>query len=265
MPGPRASAQDGQLRVPLTVQFVGSGDAFGSGGRLQACVSVRSGNAHVLVDCGATSLVGLRRLGLDPSTIDGVVVSHLHGDHFGGLPFLVLDQQFAHRARPLVVAGPPGLAERLAQAQEVLFPGSSAVERRFELQVLELAARAPRSVAPGVEVMGVPVVHASGAPAYGLRLVCDGTIVGYSGDTAWTETLVEIADQADLFICEAYVFDRAIRYHLSYATLHRQRARLGCRRLILTHLSADMLDRRAWLEAEVADDGLELTLEDRTG
>src|SRR5215216_441431 len=109
----------------VAVRFLGSGDAFGSGGRFQACISVRAHEAHVLLDCGATTLVAMRRLGVDPGSVDAVVVSHLHGDHFGGLPFLVLDAQFSRRERPLVVAGPPGVEERVRAAMEVLFPGSS--------------------------------------------------------------------------------------------------------------------------------------------
>jgi ribonuclease BN (tRNA processing enzyme) len=237
----------------LTVQFVGSGDAFGSGGRLQACISVRSAMAHVLVDCGTTSLVGLKRLGLDPLSIDAVVVSHLHGDHFGGLPFLVLDQQFARRERDLIVAGPPGLRARLVQAQEVLFPGSSSVQRRFEVRVVELRERAPMLLLPGVEVTGVPVVHASGAPAYGLRVTCEGRTIGYSGDTEWTDALLEIADQADLLVCEAYTVDRPVKYHLSLAELEAHRDRLGCRRVLLTHLGPRMLEHP---RADCANDGL---------
>jgi ribonuclease BN (tRNA processing enzyme) len=237
----------------LTVQFVGSGDAFGSGGRLQACISVRSASAHVLLDCGATSLVGLKRLGLDASSIDAVVVSHLHGDHFGGLPFLVLDQQFARRERDLVVAGPPGLDARLVAAQEVLFPGSSSVSRRFQVRVLELTERAPSMLVPGVEVTGVPVCHPSGAPAYGLRLACDGRTIGFSGDTEWTDALLEIAAQADLFVCEAYTLDTPVKYHLSLSALEAHWSRLSCRRLVLTHLGPRMLEHP---RADCATDGL---------
>jgi ribonuclease BN (tRNA processing enzyme) len=237
----------------LSVQFVGSGDAFGSGGRLQACISLRSATAHVLLDCGATSLVGLKGLGLDPSSVDAVVVSHLHGDHFGGLPFLVLDQQFARRERELVVAGPPGLGARLVEAQEVLFPGSSSVSRRFQLRVLELPERAPTVLVPGVDVTGLPVCHPSGAPAYGLRLTCEGRTIGYSGDTEWTDTLLEVADQTDLFICEAYTVDRPVKYHLSLAALQAHWDRLASRRVVLTHLGPRMLEHP---RAESARDGL---------
>jgi ribonuclease BN (tRNA processing enzyme) len=243
----------------LTVQFVGSGDAFGSGGRFQACISVRPPSAHVLLDCGASSLVALKRLGLDPATIDAVIVSHLHGDHFGGIPFLVLDQQFARRERPLLVAGPPGTRARVLQAMEVFFPGSSQVKRRFELCLLEVPERVATTIGP-LEVAAYPVVHASGAPAYGLRLACDGKVVAYSGDTEWTEALVELGRGADLFICEGYFLDKSVKYHLSYDVLARQRVRLACRRLVLTHMSAELLARRAELDVQLAEDGLSLTI-----
>jgi ribonuclease BN (tRNA processing enzyme) len=243
----------------VTLQFVGSGDAFGSGGRLQTCISLRSNSTHVLLDCGTSSLIGLARLGLAPTSIDAVLVSHLHGDHFGGIPFLVLDQQFARRKRPLVLVGPAGLRNRVLQAMEVLFPGSSQVERRFELQTIELTERVPTRVG-ALTITAHPVAHASGAPSYGLRVVCEDKTVAYSGDTEWTDELAELADGADVFICEAYVFEKSVKYHLSYATLAEHRSLLRCKRLILTHMSADMLKRRGDVEAEVAEDGLTLTI-----
>src|SRR5262249_26555933 len=123
-----------------TVTFAGSGDAFGSGGRFQACIHLRPGTNQtpVLLDCGATSLTALRQAGLDPGEIGAVFVSHLHGDHFGGLPFLILDGQFSGRAAPLSIAGPPGTARRLHDAMEIMFPGSATVRRRFDVDVSEL-------------------------------------------------------------------------------------------------------------------------------
>jgi ribonuclease BN (tRNA processing enzyme) len=245
--------------VGVTVQIVGAGDAFGSGGRFQACTSVRAPEGHALLDCGATSLVALKRLGIDPGTVDAVLVSHLHGDHFGGLPFLILDGQFSRRSRPLVVAGPPGLAERLSRAMEVLFPGSSTVERRFAVEVVELQERVETPVGP-FRATAFAVDHASGAPAYALRLAAGHVVIACSGDTAWTNSLLDAAAGADLFICEAYTYDRAVRFHLPYAAIQEHRERLGCKRLLLTHPSPDLLARRADLSDELADDGMVITL-----
>ena len=77
----------------MRVHFAGSGDAFGSGGRWQTCIHVSGEGQVLLVDCGATSLVALKAQGLNPDAVDAVAVTHLHGDHLGGLPFLILDGQ----------------------------------------------------------------------------------------------------------------------------------------------------------------------------
>jgi ribonuclease BN (tRNA processing enzyme) len=241
----------------LTLTFLGSGDAFGSGGRLQTCMLFESDGRRWLLDCGATSLVALRRAGVDPASIDAILISHLHGDHFGGVPFVLLDGQFRRGARPLMVAGPPGVEARVAAALEALFPGATGVPRRFETTFVEWRERETTEVA-GVSVTAYPVVHPSGAPPFALRLRAGGRTLVYSGDTEWTDVLTEAARGADLFVCEAYTFEKKIRFHLDWATLAVHRAALGCRRLIVTHMSDDMLARVPGLDVEAARDGLTL-------
>jgi ribonuclease BN (tRNA processing enzyme) len=246
----------------VTVTFAGSGDAFGSGGRYQACIHLRSRDgAAVLLDCGATSLSALKACGLDPGEIGTVFISHLHGDHFGGLPFLILDGQFTGRTRPLNVAGPPGTAERLCQAMEASFPGSAGVERRFSVDVTELTPGAMSTVA-GIGVTTWEVDHPSGAPPLALRLNVDGAVIGYTGDTAWTDDLIAVADGADLLIAEAYYYDKAIPYHLRYADLVAHRNDLASHRIVLTHMSADMLTRAGEGQAgfDTAHDGFSVQL-----
>jgi ribonuclease BN (tRNA processing enzyme) len=241
----------------VKVRFLGSGDAFGSGGRFQTCIHVESGASQLLLDCGASSLIAMRRFGVDPQAIDTVILSHLHGDHFGGVPFLILDGQFKRRTRPLLVAGPAGVEKRVREAMEVFFPGSTRIERKFETRFVELADRVTVEVGP-VRVTGFEVSHPSGAPPFALRIVGDGKVVTYSGDTEWTESLVDAARGADLFIAEALFYDKRVRYHLDLATLLQHRSRLDCRRLILTHMGEDVLARLDGLAVEAAEDGKQL-------
>ena len=241
------------------LHFLGSGDAFGSGGRFQACLMLSGAGGRALLDCGASSLIAMKREGVDPGEIDVVAVSHLHGDHFGGLPFLILDGQFARRTRPLVIAGPPGIRARVEAAMEVFFPGSTRIARRFETTFVELLEGQSTPLG-AIAVTPFPVVHESGAPSYALRVDWGGRVIAYSGDTEWTDSLIEAARGADVFVCEAYAFARRIRYHLDHATLAEHAARLDCRRIVLTHMSPDMLAHRSATPFECAADGLVLEL-----
>jgi ribonuclease BN (tRNA processing enzyme) len=215
----------------VELMFLGCGDAFGSGGRLQACLYLRGGVDNILVDGGTTSLVAMKRAGVDPGSIGFIVVSHLHGDHFGGIPFLVLDGQFSGRGRPLVVAGPPGIQRRVEQAMEVGFPGSVRASRRFTVGFLELSQRTPTTVGT-TGVTAYPVEHACAAPPYAFRLEYGGKRIAYSSDSSWIDTLIDVADGADVFVCEAYFFDKKVTYHLDYRTLQQNRHRIRSPRIV---------------------------------
>ncbi|MCL4294955.1 MAG: MBL fold metallo-hydrolase [Anaerolineae bacterium] len=242
----------------MKVRFLGSGDTFGSGGRLQACIHVVAGETEFLLDCGTSALIGLKRWKVNPTQVGIILITHLHGDHFGGIPFFLLDAQLiSKRCQPLVLAGPPGLERRVREAQEVLFPGSSQVEQQFSTTYVEFVHGKPVEIGPLV-ITPYQVVHASGAPPFALRIECGGRVLAYSGDTEWTESLVSAAKGAHLFICEAYFFEKKMKYHLDYQTLLAHRAALECERIVITHMSDDMFNRLASLEFEYAEDGKQI-------
>ena len=233
---------------------------MGSGGRFHTCISLSSEACRVLIDCGASAMMAIRRFGVDPNEVDAIVLSHLHGDHFAGIPFFMLDaRHVSKRAKPLTIAGPPGVKKRVEAAMELLYPGSVNANESFPLGFLELEAGRSSTVAE-VEVLPFEVSHPSGAPSYALRLSCEDRVVAFSGDTEWTESLVDAARQADLFICECSHFEPRAPFHLDYRGLVRRKDRLECRRLILTHLGADMLERLDSLDMECAEDGMSLKL-----
>jgi ribonuclease BN (tRNA processing enzyme) len=245
--------------MTVALRFVGSGYAFGTGGRLQTCLHLSGADAAVLIDCGTSSLIGMKRHGVDPGEVGVVLLSHLHGDHFGGLPFLILDAQFSRRARPLLIAGPRGVRARVEAAMEVFFPGSTSIQRKFSVEFVELVEGQAVRVGPAT-VTACPVVHASGAPPLALRVEYGGRIIAYSGDTEWTDSLIDAARGADLFVCEAYTLDKPVKFPLDYTTVDAQAERLGARRIILTHMGRDMLAREAEARFERAHDGLVVTI-----
>jgi ribonuclease BN (tRNA processing enzyme) len=244
----------------MQLRFIGCGDALGSGGRANTCFHVTGDNVNFLIDCGASSLPALKRFGVICDSIDLILITHFHGDHFGGLPFFLLDAQFTRRTRPLVIAGPQGIETRLAQVMEALFEHSSKTKQRFDLSVVALTPEQSRSFG-AVKVTPYPVVHGeSGGPFLAYRIEAEGRVIAYSADTEWTETLIPAARGADLFIAEAYYYDRIVKNHLSLTTLEAHLPEINARRLILTHMSDDMLERLDSLSYSTASDGLVVEL-----
>lgn len=241
----------------MRLQFLGSGDAFGSGGRFNTCFHLeRKEHGNVLIDCGASSMVAIRKWEVEPNGISTILVSHLHGDHFGGLPFFLLDAQLiSRRTTPLVIAGPPGLKDRLQIVREAMFAGSTAIEPGYKFEIRELALH-DRVELNNLAVTPYLMKHYSGAPSYALRIETEGKVLTYSGDTEWVEELIPAAKDADLFICEAYFFDKVMKYHIDYKTLAGHLPEIAPKRTIVTHMSAELLGRQSEIALEAALDGL---------
>jgi len=183
------------------------------------------------------------------------MLTHLHGDHFGGIPFFVLDAQLmSKRSRPLVIVGPPGTQSRVVAAMDIFFPGSSQIQQQFALEIREFALDQPHTLG-GVIVTPYRVQHPAGDPSLALRMECNGKTITYTGDTEWTETLIPAAKGADLLIAEAYFFEKKVKFHLDFQTLMAHLDELQPKRLIVAHMSEDMLARLGEIPCECAEDG----------
>lgn len=238
----------------VEIQFLGSGDAFGSGGRLQSCILVKYSHGQFLIDCGASCLIGMNQYGIDPSDIGMIFISHLHGDHCGGIPFFLIGSQLLYkRTEPLLIVGPPGIKEWIFQAMEILFPGSSRIHQKFLLEIIEFKDRCPE-IARSVTAISYANLH-HGDSSFSLRIECDRKIIAYSSDTEWTEALCETAANADLFIAEAYFYEKKIKGHMDYVTLMSNYPKIQAKRLMLIHMSADMLTLVKKISCEYAVDG----------
>jgi ribonuclease BN (tRNA processing enzyme) len=242
----------------MRLTIAGSGDAFGSGGRFNTCFYLETAKGVLLVDCGASALIAMKASGLDASRIEAIILSHLHGDHFGGLPFLLLDAQFlAAREQPLLIAGPPGTRKRMEEAQEMFFPRSSRNKWRFSLDVRELELQHETNLL-GHSVTTAEVLHYSGAPSTAVRVSDGQRTFAYSGDTQWTDSLIPIADDADLFIVECYAYSGDPPGHLTWSILRPRLKELRAKRVMLTHMNPTMLERLDEARAAgvlIAEDG----------
>lgn len=240
----------------MRLHVLGCGDAFGSGGRNHSGYLVEAGDRLFVLDCGPTTLAALKRAGFDPRRLDAVFLSHLHGDHFGGLPFFFVDALYENpRQKPLVIAGPPGTEERVRALFQLMF-GDPAEPRELPPTRFHVLQPDCEAVIEGIAVLPFRVPHQIREISLGLKIRCQGKQILYSGDSAWSEAFVVHSPGTDLFLCECSFFDRDSPNHMSYRQILDNRHRLGCKRLILTHLGQEVLARSSGLDVEWAEDGM---------
>ncbi len=246
--------------MSVTVQFLGSGDSFGSGGRFQTCIMVDTPATRFLIDCGDSSMIAMGAQGVEVNSIDAILLTHLHGDHCAGVPFIVIDGMLASkRGRALTVAGPPGMTERMGVIREALFPGSHVMTPKFPLKFVDMEVGKPNRILD-LTVTPWPAVHTPETHPTMLRVECAGRVITYTGDTDWTEDLIAATDGADLLISECYFYEKRIKMHMIYKTLKQHLHELNAKRVVLTHMSRDMLQHRDEIPEECAYDGMVIEL-----
>ncbi len=240
----------------MKLHILGCGDAFGSGGRNQSGYLFEAADRVFLLDCGPTTLLAMKRSGIDPRRLDVVFLSHLHGDHFGGLPFLFIEYLYEKpRRRPLRVAGPPGTEDRVRRLFRLMYGGGSSVKALPSTRFHTLQP-GKNKIVKGISVFPFRVPHQERDISLALRIRYDGKRILYSGDSAWTERFVTHARGADLFLCECSFYDRETSNHMSYRILRHHLSKLQCKKVVLTHLGDEVLARRREIAFTLAQDGM---------
>jgi ribonuclease BN (tRNA processing enzyme) len=241
----------------MKLHILGCGDAFGSGGRNQSGYLIEAADRLFLLDCGPTTLLAMKRAGFDPRRLDAILLSHLHGDHFGGIPFFFIEYLYQKpRAYPLTIAGPPGTQERVRQLYTILY--GSGGNLAAELPPVDFVVLGPeqRQNVAGADVFAFRVPHQTHDVSLGIKVAYQSKRILFSGDSAWTDVFIEHADGVDLFLCECSFFNEQPGMHVNYRAVEANLGRLRCKKLVLTHLGEEMLARRNELSATVAFDGM---------
>jgi ribonuclease BN (tRNA processing enzyme) len=248
----------------MRLHVLGSGDAFNSAGALHSCYFLEHAAGKLMLECGPSALAGLKRAGIPSDAPDALLISHLHGDHFGGVPFLLLEYLFSNpRSRPLVIAGPPTTAQRVWSLYGELYREAHCREIRFDIDWVVAEPGSSFRLA-GFDVRAFEVPHTTDPVSLGYRIESPEGIVVFSGDSAWTDAFVEQTRGSDLFLCECCSLQPETKLHTSYADILANRARLGCKRLLLTHLGADIRAAPS-LDVERAHDGMTVEIAPRAG
>jgi ribonuclease BN (tRNA processing enzyme) len=244
---------------PVTLTVLGSGDAFASGGRCQSAYFIEGAGARVMLEAGPDLVGSLKRHRIAPESLDQIIVSHLHGDHFAGIPFLFLEYMYeSPRKHPITIAGPPKLKERAIQLMHAMYAGFdlSKVEKKIKWVVLEPGRK--HRLGP-LQVSAIRSPHTKPDVSLSLKLAVDGKSIVFTGDTGWNEDLVKLADGADLFLCECTYYESSqFKFHLNYPLLSANRDKFHVKRMVLTHLGREVLNHEADVQTEMAFDGMRI-------
>ncbi len=250
-------------REGLELTILGAGDAFASHGRFQSGYIIEGPSCRILMEAGPTALCAMKRMGFRTADLDMILVSHLHGDHYGGLPFFILEYLYeSPRDKPLTVVGPPRLEDRTWRLFRTMFPGAKPDLPRLlkYLKFIEIGAGESRNVGP-VRIAAMRTPHMKRDLSLALRLELDGRTIAFTGDSGWTDALPPFVEGADLFLCECTYFDsEQLDFHMNYPKLAANRGRFHVGRMLLTHVGREVLDRRREVRLPMARDGMKISV-----
>ncbi|MGA7327247.1 MAG: MBL fold metallo-hydrolase [Rhodomicrobium sp.] len=247
----------------MRLTVVGCSDAFGSGGRFHSCYLLETSQGRLLVDCGANSPLALKRANIKLSSIDAFLISHLHGDHFGGLPFLFLDKMFVDQSpAPIEILGPPGIEARTVELMECLYPGVYALRRGFDIIYRELEP-GQTTRWRGLEIAAYEVQHYSGAPSLAFSIADGEGRFAFSGDSGWCDGVIQAGRRADVYLIECSTYATKTDMHLDYLTLASKFSEIGAKKYLLTHMGEEMLAKLGNIDTVnciAAEDGLSVAI-----
>lgn len=225
-----------ERRGRLELTFLGTGNAFAPT-RYWSSFLV---NDRYLFDAPPTLLPHLKKLEKDLAAIEVAFISHFHGDHYFGLPFLLLEYaELLQRQKDLTIIGPPDIKKRVEKATDLAFSNVfRKKDRGYALNFIEVKDRSGGEIA-GACYLTREVTHVPNLDCYGYRVNIGGRLVAYSGDTTMCDALVPLADGADVFVVECSCWDEQCGPHLSPKDILQLRREISpSTRFVLTHIGA---------------------------
>jgi len=238
---------------------LGCGDAFGSEGRFNTSFYLEEGNRKILVDCGASTLIRLKQLQIPVDQTDTIIITHFHGDHYGGLPFLMLSNWIEYqRTTPLTIIGPKGIEEKARNLQEALYPGTTNVIDSMDINYKEYEeSRWVQHEEIGIYAQKVS--HAPPSNPHGVKVKIGEKVFAFSGDTEWNDSLIDLAEASDAFVVECNNYLEDSPGHLSYKTIMEKMNQFNTKKIYLTHMGSEVIGQPQ-LDLERLEDGMRIEI-----
>jgi len=205
----------------VQITILGSGTARPTARRASAGYLVEWGAGALLLDPSAGTYMRAIKAGLEPARLVAVALSHLHADHTADLPGLLWARRQEKIEATLVIVGPPGTADFVNRARELY--GDYAPLR---IEPFPWAER-------GLTVDAFPARHSEDSVS--MRIVADGKVLAFSGDTADCVGLRAALKDADLALLECTAGEPK-EGHLSPEECERIVAATHPKRVLLTHI-----------------------------
>ena len=227
-----------------TLRILGNASAAPPANGACSAYLVEARETRLLLDCGPGSLANIRAA-TNVNDLDGVIISHMHTDHF--LDLLAMNVALRTEERQRAVSGapwrlplflPPGGLRTLEACFAGLatnVTGTTATRWRESFDAREYEPDETLVFGPMSVTFVGPTKHSQ--LDYGLRLACDGAVLGYTGDTAYCEAAVEVGRDADLFLAECTLMEAgpASETHTCAAELATMAMAARPGRLLATH------------------------------
>lgn len=226
----------------MKVHFLGVGEACDPECFNTSLLVLSESKKHyILLDCGFTTPHRYFADCFYPEQLEALWISHFHGDHFFGVPLLLLRLWEMGRVSPLLLIGPHGLQEKIEMALDLAYPALGG-KLRYALQYLPVSEAASFEAA-GFSWQTAAMDHSQ--PCLALKVTNGGKSLLYSGDGRPTEAAVQLARGCGLAVHEAYSVSGQIPGHGSIAGCLALAREAGCARLALVHLSRVERERAA--------------------
>ncbi|MHA2203475.1 MAG: MBL fold metallo-hydrolase, partial [Candidatus Hodarchaeales archaeon] len=225
----------------VRIAFLGVGDAFASGGGKSASTFIEIEKQGILLDCGPHSLQALKESGRRTNDINIILISHYHGDHFGGIPFLLLEASIQQKRKKLLtIIGPPNIEKKVNELYTLLYETIAGNELPFPCDFRTLTPSTSPLEVNGLKIKAFKMQHTPEAQGY--RLETENTSIAYSGDTGWTDELIPLVEDTQLAIMECNFFNTELAIHLNYHQLSKLCPLTD--RMAIIHLGSEVIDQQ---------------------